>query len=159
LVNVSQNLISAQYVILVEPLLQVALEVQAIARVHRIGQRQRTTVYQYVIPTTVDERIALLSLHRKGHTLFSRSQDQDSLNAPSVPLASPGKSSARSGGAGTSSGKRKKKTIEVGRDGAAGSAQDSDKVDVDDLAKLLLEKQEFDQLQKILLERAANLRR
>jgi len=149
-------------VILVEPLLQVALEVQAIARVHRIGQRQRTTVYQYVIPTTVDERIALLSLHRKGHTLFSRSQDQDSLNAPSVPLASPGKSSTKSStSAGTSSGssgKRKKKTIEVGRDGAAGSAQDSDKVDVDDLAKLLLEKQEFDQLQKILLERA-NLRR
>jgi hypothetical protein len=76
-------------------------------------------------------------------------------------LASPGKSTKSSTGAGTSSGssgKRKKKTIEVGRDGAAGSAQDSDKVDVDDLAKLLLEKQEFDQLQKILLERA-NLRR
>ena len=69
-----------------------------------------------------------------------------------MPLASPGKASKGSRG---TSGKGKKKTIEVGQDGASSGALEDDKVDVDDLAKLLLEKQEFDQLQKILLERAA----
>ena len=59
---------------LVEPLLQPALELQAIARIHRIGQTQDTTVFQYVVNNTVDERIALLSLEKKNHRLFAQEQ-------------------------------------------------------------------------------------
>ena len=40
------NLIEATHVILVEPILNVAQELQAIGRVHRIGQTR--SVYQYV---------------------------------------------------------------------------------------------------------------
>lgn len=71
----SQNLTAAQYVMLVEPLLQPALELQAIARVHRIGQTQDTTVFQYVIKDTVDKRIALLSLEKMNHKLFAKEQE------------------------------------------------------------------------------------
>ena len=74
LISGMQNLISAQYVMLVEPLLQPALELQAIARIHRIGQTQNTTVFQYVVNDTVDERIALLSLEGKNHRLFAKEQ-------------------------------------------------------------------------------------
>lgn len=63
---------AASYVILVEPLLEPALETQAIARVHRVGQKRKTTVFQYIIPDTVDERIALLSLRKWKHNIFSR---------------------------------------------------------------------------------------
>ena len=54
------NLVAASYVFLVEPLLHPSLEVQAIARVHRIGQQNKTTVFQYAIMNSVDERVAHL---------------------------------------------------------------------------------------------------
>ncbi|EFJ18575.1 hypothetical protein SELMODRAFT_444519 [Selaginella moellendorffii] len=43
------NLIEAQHVILVEPLLNPAVEAQAINRVHRIGQRLKTLVHRFIL--------------------------------------------------------------------------------------------------------------
>ena len=37
------NLVNATHVFLCEPLINTAIELQAIARVHRIGQQQQTT--------------------------------------------------------------------------------------------------------------------
>lgn len=54
------NLTCAQYVFLVEPLLHPSLEIQAVARVHRIGQKSETTVFQYFVADSVDERVAEL---------------------------------------------------------------------------------------------------
>lgn len=59
------NLINAQYVFLAEPLINTALELQAIARVHRIGQRRPTTVYMYLISDTVEEAIYDISVTRR----------------------------------------------------------------------------------------------
>ena len=42
------NLIEASHVILVEPLLNPAQELQAIGRVHRIGQKKQTFVHRLV---------------------------------------------------------------------------------------------------------------
>jgi SNF2 family DNA or RNA helicase len=54
------NLTCAQYVFLVEPLLHPSLEIQAVARVHRIGQKHETNVFQYYVTDSVDERVAEL---------------------------------------------------------------------------------------------------
>jgi E3 ubiquitin-protein ligase SHPRH len=59
------NLVNASHVFLCEPLLNTALELQAIARVDRIGQRQETNVWLYLISGTVEESIHQLSVKRR----------------------------------------------------------------------------------------------
>lgn len=43
------NLLEAQHVILVEPLLNPAAEAQAISRVHRVGQTRKTLVHRFLV--------------------------------------------------------------------------------------------------------------
>ena len=59
------NLVNASHVFLCEPLLNTALELQAIARVDRIGQMYETTVWLYVVEGTVEESIYNLSVKRR----------------------------------------------------------------------------------------------
>lgn len=59
------NLTNASHVFLMEPLINTALELQAIARVHRIGQEQETTVWLYIVDGTVEESIYNLSARRR----------------------------------------------------------------------------------------------
>ncbi|RYP52843.1 hypothetical protein DL768_002092 [Monosporascus sp. mg162] len=59
------NLVNASHVFLCEPLLNTALELQAIARVDRIGQEHETTVWLYVVEGTVEESIYDLSVKRR----------------------------------------------------------------------------------------------
>ena len=59
------NLVNAQHVFLAEPLINTAIELQAIARVHRIGQQRSTTVYMYLIGDTVEEAIYDISVTRR----------------------------------------------------------------------------------------------
>lgn len=48
------NLLEAQHVILVEPLLNPGTEAQAINRVHRVGQKKKTFVHRFfVIPMSI----------------------------------------------------------------------------------------------------------
>jgi E3 ubiquitin-protein ligase SHPRH len=71
------NLINATYVFLCEPLINPAIELQAIARVHRIGQQRATTVFMYLISDTVEEAIYDISVARRldhmGQSASSRS--------------------------------------------------------------------------------------
>lgn len=73
------NLVNATYVFLCEPLINPAIELQAIARVHRIGQQRPTTVFMYLISDTVEEAIYDISVARrlahisKSSTCSSRS--------------------------------------------------------------------------------------
>jgi E3 ubiquitin-protein ligase SHPRH len=59
------NLINATYVFLCEPLINPAIELQAIARVHRIGQQRATTVFMYLVSDTVEEAIYDMSVARR----------------------------------------------------------------------------------------------
>jgi E3 ubiquitin-protein ligase SHPRH len=59
------NLVNASHVFLCEPLVNTALELQAIARVDRIGQHQETNVWLYLIGGTVEESIYQLSVKRR----------------------------------------------------------------------------------------------
>ncbi|XP_024403200.1 uncharacterized protein [Physcomitrium patens] len=51
------NLVEAQHVMLLEPLLNPAMEAQAINRVHRIGQTRATFVHRFIVHDTVEESI------------------------------------------------------------------------------------------------------
>lgn len=59
------NLVNATYVFLCEPLINPAIELQAIARVHRIGQQRPTTVFMYLVSDTVEEAIYDISVARR----------------------------------------------------------------------------------------------
>nr|KAJ0219821.1 hypothetical protein LSAT_V11C200097200 [Lactuca sativa] len=73
------NLLEAQHVILVEPLLNPAAEAQAISRVHRIGQTKKTLVHRFIVKDTVEESLYKLNKSRDGGSFISgnkRNQDQ-----------------------------------------------------------------------------------
>jgi E3 ubiquitin-protein ligase SHPRH len=59
------NLVVASHVFLCEPLINTAIELQAIARVHRIGQHRATTVWMYLVADTVEESIYEISVTRR----------------------------------------------------------------------------------------------
>ena len=59
------NLVAASHVFLCEPLINTAIELQAIARVHRIGQQRSTTVWMYLVSDTVEESIYDISVTRR----------------------------------------------------------------------------------------------
>ena len=50
---------------LCEPLINTAIELQAIARVHRIGQHHPTTVWMYLVENTVEKAIYDISVTRR----------------------------------------------------------------------------------------------
>ncbi|KAG8444170.1 hypothetical protein GDO86_009377, partial [Hymenochirus boettgeri] len=51
------NIIEATHVLLVEPILNPAHELQAIGRVHRIGQTKSTVVHRFLIKATIERRM------------------------------------------------------------------------------------------------------
>lgn len=79
------NLVHASHVILCEPLLNTALELQAIARVHRIGQQHETTVWLYIVNGTVEESIYNLSVQRRMEHA-GRTQPRPTLGTATPPV-------------------------------------------------------------------------
>jgi len=78
------NLVNATYVFLCEPLINPAIELQAIARVHRIGQHRRTTVYMFLISGTVEEAIYEISVARRLEHIKSSTTTSNSGTATGV---------------------------------------------------------------------------
>lgn len=78
------NLVNASHVFLCEPVLNTALELQAIARVDRIGQRHQTTVWLYLIEGTVEESIYNLSVKRRMEHIGMSSKGQSKESTPEV---------------------------------------------------------------------------
>lgn len=59
------TLVNATHIFLCEPLVNTSLELQAISRIHRIGQTRTTTVWMFAIENTVEESIVLMSTNKR----------------------------------------------------------------------------------------------
>ncbi|XP_071455234.1 E3 ubiquitin-protein ligase SHPRH isoform X2 [Hetaerina americana] len=75
------NLIEATHVLLVEPILNAANELQAIGRIHRIGQTRSTVVHRFLVRDTIEER-----MHSVFHGGHHRLVNDDSSTAPEVTI-------------------------------------------------------------------------
>lgn len=62
------DLIVASHVFLLEPLLNIHQELQAVNRISRLGQQKRTYVHKYVIANTIEERIVLVQNRTSSYT-------------------------------------------------------------------------------------------
>ncbi|KAI1261241.1 SNF2 family N-terminal domain-containing protein [Xylariaceae sp. FL1019] len=82
------NLVNASHVFLCEPLLNTALELQAIARVDRIGQETETTVWLYLVEGTVEESIYNLSVRRRMAHMGDMDMDKGKGKGPATDLIS-----------------------------------------------------------------------
>ncbi|PRQ59652.1 putative DNA helicase chromatin regulator PHD family [Rosa chinensis] len=81
------NLLEAKHVILVEPLLNPAAEAQAIGRVHRIGQKNKTLAHRFIVKGTVEESIYKLNKSRNSTAFISgntKNQDQPLLTLKDI---------------------------------------------------------------------------
>jgi E3 ubiquitin-protein ligase SHPRH len=70
------NIIEATHVLLVEPTLNRAQEMQAIGRVHRIGQTKHTTVYRFFANDTIEQFIFEIF----KNTNFSRPENHQEIS-------------------------------------------------------------------------------
>jgi E3 ubiquitin-protein ligase SHPRH len=86
------NLVNATYVFLCEPLINPAIELQAIARVHRIGQQRSTTVFMYLISNTVEEAIYDISVARRLEHMKSANDSKSAISRGATPIAAQEKS-------------------------------------------------------------------
>ncbi|XP_022082034.1 E3 ubiquitin-protein ligase SHPRH-like isoform X2 [Acanthaster planci] len=66
------NIIEATHVLLVEPILNPASELQAVGRVHRIGQTKPTVVHRFLVRDTIEERL---------HAFLQANHTSDSLDS------------------------------------------------------------------------------
>jgi E3 ubiquitin-protein ligase SHPRH len=78
------NLVNASHVFLCEPLLNTALELQAIARVDRIGQQHETTVWLYLVSGTVEESIHNLSVQRRMEHMGRNAKGKSKESTPEL---------------------------------------------------------------------------
>jgi SNF2 family DNA or RNA helicase len=63
--GVGLNLTAADYVIILDPWWNPAVEDQAADRAHRIGQLKSVTVYRLILEDTIEERIVQLHQDKK----------------------------------------------------------------------------------------------
>jgi hypothetical protein len=76
------NIQAASVVILCEPQIKPAHEVQAIARAHRMGQVRKVQVHRLILPDSVDEHMLAILAHKQ--TQFdSYARDSDLANSAS----------------------------------------------------------------------------
>ena len=74
------NIQAASVVILCEPQIKPSLEVQAIARAHRMGQVRKVQVHRFILPESVDEHMLAL-LARKQSEFDEYARDSELANS------------------------------------------------------------------------------
>ncbi|EMG47177.1 hypothetical protein G210_2518 [Candida maltosa Xu316] len=70
------TLTNATEIFLCEPLVNTSLELQAISRIHRIGQKEKTTVWMFAIENTVEESIVITSTEKRLKYLKSNNSNK-----------------------------------------------------------------------------------
>lgn len=82
------NLVEASCVFILDPWWNPAAEMQAIDRVHRIGQKDRVTVYKFITVNTVEEKIMKLQEQKSAmnEQIFSNPEGMDGSGAMSIEL-------------------------------------------------------------------------
>jgi SNF2 family DNA or RNA helicase len=79
------NLVEASCVFLLDPWWNPAAELQAMDRVHRIGQKDRVTVYKFITANTVEEKI--LKLQEQKSAMNAQLFDESGETETSGPLS------------------------------------------------------------------------
>lgn len=74
------TLVNATHIFLCEPLVNTSLELQAISRIHRIGQTRQTTVWVFAIENTVEESILLMSTNKRLQYLSERDENKSAIS-------------------------------------------------------------------------------
>ncbi|KAK6894906.1 putative ATP-dependent helicase IRC20 [Candida tropicalis] len=74
------TLTNATHIFLCEPLVNISLELQAISRIHRIGQKKRTTVWMFAIENTIEESIIITSTDKRLKYLKSNKKNTDDVD-------------------------------------------------------------------------------
>lgn len=69
------NIVEATHVLLVEPSVSKAMELQAVGRVHRIGQTKPTFVHRFIIEDTIEEKVRAMNVSQSD-TLVRSSRNQ-----------------------------------------------------------------------------------
>lgn len=82
------TLINATHIFLCEPLVNTPTELQAISRIHRIGQKKVTTVWMFAIENTVEENIVALGTRKRLEYLKANARENEA--ASRLLLAAPG---------------------------------------------------------------------
>uniref|UniRef100_A0A8I7B4V2 Helicase C-terminal domain-containing protein n=2 Tax=Hordeum vulgare subsp. vulgare TaxID=112509 RepID=A0A8I7B4V2_HORVV len=66
------NLLEAQHVILLEPLLNPSAEAQAISRIHRIGQDKSTFIHRFIVKKTIEDSVYKMNRGRAVYSTINR---------------------------------------------------------------------------------------
>lgn len=77
------TLVNATHIFLCEPLVNTSLELQAISRIHRIGQTKPTTVWMFAIENTVEESIIITSTNKRIKLIEKSAIDKGTESEPS----------------------------------------------------------------------------
>ncbi len=64
--GVGLNLTAAQYVFLLDPWWNPAIEAQAVDRAHRIGQKNRVIAYRLIARDTIEDKVLELQNSKRG---------------------------------------------------------------------------------------------
>lgn len=70
------TLTEATHVFMMEPILNCGLDIQAINRIHRIGQTAKTYVHRYIVEDTVEVKIDAIRMERQENHFEDDLQEQ-----------------------------------------------------------------------------------